>query len=263
MPQLSSLPRSFRLGLGCLVLVLLFGIGTGAAHLVLHHENRDARPGLTIDDVRGAYHGIQTQAPLLRALDRGHPEDLPPAAKQALSEWLHGEQLDLGFDDERRGELAPALIFDRHCLSCHSRQATEGDGIGKKIPLEYWDDVRGLAISRDVEPTGTPIVLASAHTHALAMGSLTVITLLLALGTRFSRRLLSPLAMGSGLGLLLDLGAWLPARTFESLVYVLVAGGGMWLACTTLLLLFVLADLLRPAGSTRVHRQDAQAGTLS
>ena len=69
-PRLFSLPRSFRFGLGCLVVVLLFGLGTGAAHLVLHHENRDAEPGLTLDDVRGAYHGIRAEAPLLKALDR-------------------------------------------------------------------------------------------------------------------------------------------------------------------------------------------------
>jgi len=247
MPQLCTLPRSFRFGLACLVTVLLFGLGTGAWHMVLHHGNRDAQPGLTLDDVRGAYHGIQAKAPLVLALERDHPDLLPANEKQALLDWLHGDQLDRLFDDEQLGEMAPALIFDRRCLLCHSRQATDGSGIGKVMPLEYWDEVRTLAITRNVEPTAMPIVVASAHTHALAMGSLSIVVLLLALGTRFSQRLLSPLALLSGLGLLLDLGAWLPAGAFGGLVYVLVTGGALWFVSTTVLLLLVLADLLRPA----------------
>lgn len=247
--QLCALPRAFRFGLGCLVLVLLFGLGTGAWHMYLHHQNRDAQPGLSLDDVRGAYHGIEAEAPLLRAVGRRHPEGVPDGERQALLDWLHGdaEQIALRYDDEAKGEMAPALIFERRCLSCHSRTAVAGDGIGKRMPLEYLDEVKALAISRHVEPTAVPIVLASAHTHALAMASLSVIVLLLSLGTRWSPRLLAVLAGGAGLGLLLDLGAWLPVRACEPLVYLLVAGGGLWFGCTALLLLLVLLDLLRPS----------------
>lgn len=245
--RLSDLPRGARAGLVCLVLVLLYGLAAGAAHLALHHEKRDAVPGLSLDDVRGAYHGIRSQAPLARALDRGHPDGLPPNELAALRDWLGGAELDAGFDDERKGELAPALIFERRCLACHARKATHGGTIGTEMPLEYWDDVKALAISRDVAPTDVPIVVASAHTHALAMGTLTVVALLLALATRWPRGIVSPLAFSSGLGLLLDLAAWLPARSVEALVYVLVAGGGLWLATTGLLLVLVLVDLLRPA----------------
>lgn len=247
--RLCDLPRPARAGLVCLVLVLLYGLGAGAAHLVLHHENRDAAPGLSLDDVRGAYHGIRSKAPLWRALERGHPDGVPANELQALRDWLEGAQLDAGFDDERKGELAPALIFERRCLSCHARKATQGGTIGTELPLEYWDDVKALAISRDVAPTDVPIVVASAHTHALAMGTLTVVALLLALATRWPRGLVSPLTLLSGLGLLLDLGAWLPSRSVEALVWVLVAGGALWLGATALLLLLVLLDLLRPAAA--------------
>lgn len=247
--QLHRLPRGHRVGLLCLVLVLFCGLGTGAWHMVLHHENRDARPGFSLDDVRGAYHGIKAKAPLLLALERGHPEDLPANEKAALVEWLSGEQDQIGpgYDDERKGDMAPAEILDRRCLQCHSSEARQGDGIGKKLPLEYLDQIKALAISRDVEPTGEGIVIASLHTHALAMGTLSIVALLLALGTRTPRRLLSPLAALAGLGLLLDLAMWLPARAYGDLVYVLVAGGGMWFLGTGLTLLAVLIDLLRPA----------------
>lgn len=244
---LSSLPLPFRLGLAAVVLVLLGGFGVSAAHLFLHHQNRDGRPGLTLDDLTGVYHGIDAKAPLSLSLERGHPKELPAADRETLQKWLQLPDLAQAYDDTKAGDRAPAEILDRQCLKCHSRDSKDGDGIGKKIPLQYWDDVKAQAQSRSVEPNAPAIVVASAHTHALGMGSLTVVAMLLGAFSRWSRRGLGFLAMGSGFGLLVDLSCWLPARSFAGLVPVLAAGGGLWACCTGALLLAVLADLLLPA----------------
>lgn len=246
---LSSLGWHTRIGLSLLVLVLLGGIAASATHLVIHHENRDERPGLTIDDLTGAYHGIRARAPLLVALEAGHPEDLPAADREGLIEWLglDAEAITAGYDDLTKGDRAPAEIIDRQCLRCHARQAEEGDGIGKEVPLEYWDDVRAIAFSREVEPTAREIVIASAHTHALGMGSLSIIAALLALLTRWRRGLVGGLILLSGLGLSVDLGSWLPARDAAWLVPALAAGGLIWMTGTVALLLLVLAELWLPA----------------
>ncbi len=82
-----------------------------------------------------------------------------------------------------------------------------------------------LALSRDIEPTSSEIVISSAHTHALGMGVVSIVTLLLAWSTRWPRPLIGALALGSGLGLLLDLAAWLPARDAAWLVPVLAGAG--------------------------------------
>lgn len=245
--RLSSLPLPFRLGLALVVLVLMFGLAMSSTHLFLHHENRDGRAGLTLDDLTGVYHGIQAKAPLLLSLDRGHPEKLPPADREALTKWLAMPDLAQAYDDTKAGDRAPAEILDRQCLSCHARDAKEGDGIGKKLPLEYWDDVKAQAQSRSVEPNAIGIVIASAHTHALGMGGLTIAAMLLALLTRWSCRLLGALTLASGLGLLLDLACWLPSRSIEALVPVLAASGGLWMTSTGLLLLATLGELLLPA----------------
>jgi hypothetical protein len=253
---LSSLPRPFRGGLACLVLVLLYGLGVSAAHLFLHHENRDSRPGLTLDDLTGVYHGLSAQAPLLRSLERGHPAGLPAADAEALRRWLALPDLAQGYDDTKLGDRAPAEILDRQCLRCHARGATDGDGIGKRIPLEYWDDVKAQAEGRAVEPNAAGIVVASAHTHALAMGSLSVAVVLLAFCTRWPRRLTGLLAAVSGLALLVDLLCWLPARGAAGLVPVLAAAGAAWLASTAVLLLLVLGELvLRDRGLGEVARK--------
>ncbi|GAB4161225.1 MAG: hypothetical protein Fur0037_27900 [Planctomycetota bacterium] len=247
MPELRLLPGPFRFALFCLVLVFGFGLATGAWHLVLHHEGRDGKAGFSIGDVVGAYAGIRVEAPIGKALGRGHPEGLPPAEKDALSRWLSSDSLDRGYDDERLGELSPAWILDRRCLSCHSRQAKRGGSIGKDMPFDYWDDVKIAALSRTVEPTAVPIVVASAHTHALAMGSLTAVVLLLSLGTGFSRRLIGAIAAGSGVGLLIDLACWLPSRELPWLVPVMVGAGGLWFSCSALLLAAIAVELLSPS----------------
>ncbi len=66
--QLSQLPFSFRLGITLLVLVLFGGLAASMRHLVSHHENRDERPGLSLDDLTGAYHGMTSTAALIPAL---------------------------------------------------------------------------------------------------------------------------------------------------------------------------------------------------
>lgn len=245
--RLASLPGPLRLGLAAVVLVLLGGVAASVTHLVEHHAGRDERAGFSIDDVRGAYHGIRTKAPLLASLERNHPEDLPPAARAALTAWLASDDLLAGYDALDLGDMAAAEILDRHCVGCHAR-GSDDEG-GRALPLEYWDDVRAVAASRDVSPTDPAIVLASLHTHALGMGLLTLAAIGLGMATRWRRSFLSWASALAGVGLLVDLAAWLPARSFESLVPVLVAGGGAWVTATTCLLVATLIDLARPVRS--------------
>jgi hypothetical protein len=250
--DLRATNATFRLGLSCLVLVLLGGLAASATHLWQHHEMRDERPGLTLDDLTGAYHGIRSRSPMVVALEDGHPDELPAAERDALLAWLASDRVTEDYDSLALGERAPAEILDRSCLSCHSRDSE--DEVAAKRPLEYWDDVKAVAFSRDISPTDAEIVISSAHTHALGMGTVSVLALLLGWLTRWPRGLVGILASGSGLGLLLDLGAWLPAREAAGLVPVLAAAGALWMTSTALLLLLTLADLWLPARERRQNQ---------
>ncbi len=243
-PLLRSLPVLGRLGLSLLLLVILGGLVASASHIVLHHQNRDERPGLSLADVEGVYHGVQATAPLLTALRRDHPPDLPAAERTALLDWLASDHISESYDNLDLGENAPAEILDRACLQCHARNAE--DPIGQSIPLEYWDDVRGVAFSRNVEPMAEEILVASAHTHALGMGALSLVLCLLAALGRTPPLLTGLLMLGSGAGLALDLGSWFLARDTVALIPVLIAGGIAWLASTALLCLVLLLDLWLP-----------------
>ncbi len=75
-PRLRSLPAGARLGLLCLCVVVLIGLGASATHLYWHYEKRDERAGLTYDDIAGAYHGMSSVAPLRSARATGAPRQM-------------------------------------------------------------------------------------------------------------------------------------------------------------------------------------------
>ncbi len=242
--RLRSLGVGARLGLSCLVLTLLGGLAASLQHLVWHHQNRDERPGLSMEDLQGAYHGVQVRSPLIVALQRNHPPDLPQAERQALLTWLGGTRISEDYDNLDLGENAPGEIIAARCVSCHSRSSQ--DAVAKRLPLEFFDDVRQVAFSRDVRPTDIKILAASTHTHAISLGVLSIVVSLLLFLTRWPRTLVGAAIALMGFALFADLGAWWLARDSAGLVYLIAIAGGAYSALTAIALLAILADLWLP-----------------
>ncbi|MEW6073042.1 MAG: hypothetical protein AB1726_10700 [Planctomycetota bacterium] len=245
--RLRSLPAATRAGLTGALLVLLLGVWAAVRHVEDHYQNRDSVPGMTLDDLRGAYHGIQRPAPFVTALQRGHPEELAPADRALLLGWLAGRRISEDYDNLDLGDRAPAEVIAAACLSCHARQATEGDDIGQEIPLEYWDDVQKAAFAVYVEGTPAEIMRISTHTHALALGCLAIVVAGLLLATRWPGLVRHGLAAVAGLALLADLGGMWLARIHADLVWLVVVGGAAFSISIVLAILAVLGELWLPA----------------
>lgn len=56
--RLRDLTLPGRLGVTCLLLVIAGGLWASMEHLEDHHENRDSKPGVSLNDLKGAYHGV-------------------------------------------------------------------------------------------------------------------------------------------------------------------------------------------------------------
>jgi len=261
--SLRELPLGARVGLSGVLLVLIGGFAASGAHLLEHHAGRDDEPGLSLDDLRGAYHGVRTPARMIVALEAGHPEDLPGGSRRALLEWLRGSRISEDYDNLDLGDAAPAEIVARRCKNCHARSAAEGDGIGRSVPLEFWDDVKRFAFSRDIRPTPTSILAASTHTHALALGTLTIVVGALAWLTSWPRRLVHAALALFGLSLAIDVAAWWLARLDPIFVLVLAGAGAAYNGLAVLLLLGALVDLWRKTASGTVSPGKTGSGTVS
>jgi len=243
---LRTLPGPVRTGLAMLVLVLLGGFVASAAHLYLHHSRRDEQAGLSLDDLRGAYHGVRTPARIGRALERGHAEEMPAEDRSALLAWLGSDKVAQGYDNLDLGERAPAELIARNCLECHGRKNAERHPIARALPLDYWDDVRKLAFAKELNPVPTPILVVSTHTHALSLGAVTAVVFGMLLATGWPRRLVGVLVCVGGVGLAADLGGWWLARWNAGFVWAIIGGGVAYKGAMALGLLLVLADLVRP-----------------
>jgi len=253
-PALRDLPLGAKFGVACLVLVLIGGLIASGTHVLWHYQNRDERPGLTLDDFTGAYSGVERIAPLIVALERGHPPELPEADRETLLAWLRGDRVSEDFDSLDLGDDAPAEIIAAHCLRCHARQASEGDGIGRTIPLEFWSDVQRVAFSRQIQRTPAGVLVASTHAHALSLATMAFVVGALALMTTWPRRLVAWGVGLMGLALLADMGGWWLARLSPAFVPMIVAAGSAYSGLTGLLLLGVLGELLKPPRPTQAGR---------
>jgi len=240
-------PVLFRLGVALLVITLLGGYVVSGLHLRWHYENRDEVPGLSMNDIVGAYHGVQSPSPLVEALESGHPETLSDGERDALLAWLNGGKLSSDYDNLDLGEDAPAEIIAVNCLDCHTRGATGEDAM-TSVPLEYFDEIERIAYSKDIQPAGTNIVAMSQHAHAPTMAVILLVVGAFTLLTRFSARLVGFLVFAAGLGLLVDMGGWWITREFAWFAIAVVVGGGVYAFGTTLLGLMIVLDCVLPAG---------------
>ncbi len=239
--RLRSLPAGMRLALSFLILVCGAGYLASAAHMVEHHQNRDEREGLSLVDIEGAYHGVTNRAPLITALERGHPEGLSEVDKTVLLGWLGSDRISEDYDNLDLGDEAPAEILGAACLDCHSARSDEAK---RSEPyLDYWDEVKAVAFSRDISPTDIKILLASTHTHAIALFTTTLLLCGLMYLTSFPSALRSLLAIGASGGLALDIAGWWIARHSASFIYAVIAGGALHAVCMGLMMIAVTAEL--------------------
>lgn len=243
-PSLRHLPFFARFGLTLLVFVLVGGLAASLTHLIWHHENRDDQKGVSYTDIAGAYHGVSAQAPLMRAMEANHPPELPDAARQVLVNWLKSGRISEDYDNIDLGDNAPDAIIATNCVSCHNRNSA--DDVARKIPLEYFDDVRRLAFDKVIQPKDIKILAASTHTHALSLGSLSLVLGGMLMVTRF-RGGFGALVLGiSGLALFVDIGAWWLARDQEIWVRAIMISGPIYMATTGILCLLTVLDMWLP-----------------
>lgn len=256
---LRDLPLGVRLGI--LSICAVFGVGLAASfqHMKWHHEKRDERPGLTVDDVKGAYHGIRTRSPLVTALERGHPETMKQPQRDALTDWLLGKKdasgarpkdgnpkLSSDFDNLDLGDNAPSEIIRTSCLECHARSAADKHPIAKQYPLDYWDDVKAIAFSREVNPTDPKKLAISIHAHALGMAPMAVVIACGLWLTAWPRRLASLCIFVASFGLLADFVGQIVAREHAWAVWLIVGGGAAFNGLAALMLVGISIDVLRP-----------------
>lgn len=251
--RLRELGFAARLGVACLVLVILGGLAAASAQIYFHHSKKDEKPGLSVDDIKGAYHGVNVASPLIAALERVHPPELGKDKRATLLKWLNSGRINEDYDNLDLGDAAPVEILSKNCLSCHARKSADKNPIARTVPLDYFDDIKKIAYNKELNPVPIEILVVSSHTHTLTLAPLGLVACGLVWLTGRSRRFAGACVAMIGVGLLADMsGQWL-ARVHEAFVYLLIGGGAAYMVGMVTALLATLADLARP-GSGNASR---------
>ena len=244
--RLCDLSIVAKLGVTGLVFVLLGGLLAAVYHLKLHHENRDEVPGVSLNDIKGAYHGVDIRAPLLVSLESGHPDTLAADDRKVLIEWLTGGKVSTDYDNLDLGDRAPAEILARDCVSCHSEKAAAQHPDAAKVPLDTFEKVKNIAFSKKIDPPPKRILVLSTHTHALSLGTMSLVIVGMLFCTRLPRFVTHGACMLTGIALAVDIGSWWLARDNVNFVWGIILGGGLYNGLSGLSLVLILLDMWLP-----------------
>ena len=232
--RLRQLSASLRLAITCLVLILAGGYAASLSHMQHHHSQKDDRDGLSMDDLVGAYSGVERVAPLLSSLRGPHGDQYAPdqAERDALIEWLESDRIGQLYDDIDAGRSGPGRD-PRSTLplvpqpSARGRGGRRGDR-GTPCRSEYWDDVEKVSFSKKLDAVPVDILALSTHTHALTLPLVLVLVSGLFLLTGWGRGLRHGIVALSCVSLLLDFAAMWLARVDPAFVYLILVSGALF-----------------------------------
>jgi mono/diheme cytochrome c family protein len=289
-----TVPSSFRLAdlslaakvtLTLFLALIGFGYLVAVANIYYQQKDADLEPGLTLDDLKRTYHGLEKEVTTdmrpMRASDmlehvrpggkmRKYLEKGGPPAIRTLMAWLEAGASEGTFATHGLVEAAdpsPREVIARHCIRCHNAaggemedvpyaataDATPEYALVAKVALPELGDVVAQRQVLTLAPTAVPELVHITHAHILSIPVFTLAVggLFLLTGLRGTIKLiLGPLPM---LATCLDFSGWWLARTAEPFVYLIAAAGGLFAVTLGLQILCVFGSMWfgrRGAGAT-------------
>lgn len=251
-----KLPFAGRLSLTLVLAILGGGYISSFLFMVDHHQNRDGREGLSKVDIEGIYSGTVRPPIFADLLRDGHPTEhdseaaLDETDREVLLEWLTGENIAANWSniDFGDGYGSPQEIVGMACASCHGAAAPAERRAEPE--LDDWSDYQEIALEKEIKSNEVSVLLATTHTHAIGMGTVTLLMVLLGHATRLRAWVVALASIAASAGLLLDLISWWLARLSSIWTSGIILGGAAHAIGMALLFLFVFIDLWMPMGTT-------------
>jgi mono/diheme cytochrome c family protein len=239
--------------------LLLVGVGYLVAlfNIYEHHQDADLEPGLTIDDLRRAYHGLEKNvsgepqaalpSPMLRMVSPGGKmrKNLEKGGEQdvrVLISWLEeggGREKFASPGAYGAGTPSPRQVIARNCIRCHNADGGDAEDVPyapdpdtlpdyELVSVKSRPPVTSEAGTVYLAPMDRAELVQITHAHMLAIPVFVLIVGWLFLQTGLPERvkiLLGPLPM---LTLCADFASWWLARPFEPFIYVIAAAGAVF-----------------------------------
>lgn len=273
--RLASLTPAAKLLLTAFLTLIGAGYVAAMLNIYEHHRDADLEPGLSFDDLRRVYHGLdkpvtsETRPRIPSAMEtvtrpggtmRPKLEAGGEPAVRALTSWLADGAKEADFARPgayQAGDPSAKEVIAGQCIRCHNAADGEESDVPyaasataapeyalvvKKAAAEYGPAVTESKVMH-LPPIGVAELVQSSHAHILAMPVFAVIVGGLFLLTGLPERvklLIGPLPM---LAMCADFASWWLARPFEPFVYVIAAAGAVFGAGLGVQILCVFGSL--------------------
>jgi hypothetical protein len=273
--------RLARLSAPAKMMITLFLALVGSGYLVataniyMQHENADLEPGLTLNDLKRNFHGIEkvitpeakvtVNSMMLEQVREGgdmreHLEPGGEPAIRALISWLENTASEGDFVKPAlfaEGDPSAQQVITDQCVECHNADGGESEDAPFADTMD--DDADFVQLADYVEqdrvtedagpktlvlaPKALKTLVLITHQHILSIPVFTLIVGILFLMTGFSpaiKTILVPLPM---LAVVADIGGWWAARYSEPFIYVIAAAGAVFGTTFGLQILGVLSSM--------------------
>ncbi len=258
--RLADLPFSGKLLVTAFLALIGVGYLIGVRNIFEHHSEADLQPGLTVDDLRRNYHGLEVEStsdarkhtpsimekmvrpggPMRKFLEKGGE----PAIR-GLTAWLEGGSEEEAFaraDLAEPGAPSAQRVIGMQCVRCHN--STDGEMADVPYAQSVMDEAEyGLVMAlaappggkptpgtktMQLAPIGRPELVQVTHAHIMAIPVFTLIVGGLFLFTGLPTKLKSVIAPLPMVVLCADFASWWLARSIEPFIYVIAAAGAVF-----------------------------------
>jgi hypothetical protein len=273
--RLSRLTLPGKLLATLFLLIVGPGYLAGTANIMFQHEDADGEPGLTLNDLRRTFHGMEkTVTPeAIVTVNSTMLEQVRPDGDMREYLELEGEPsirglmtwLEAGAKEEnfataglaQEGDPSAKDILATCCQECHHADGGEMEDIPFAANAESEIDYAMVLETAEPEferheqetqtlvlkPTPEKKLVHITHAHVLSIPVFTMIVGSLFLLTGFGsgiKLLLAPLPM---LAVMADIGSWWLARYSEPFIYVIAASGAVFGIAYALQILCILGSM--------------------
>jgi hypothetical protein len=241
--------------------LLLVGVGylVATANIYFQHQDADLEPGLTLDDLKRSFHGLEKEvtpeatitvtSPMLEQVREGgdmreYLELGGEPAIRALITWLEDGAKEETFAVGglvADGDPSAQQVLADQCVECHNADGGDAedyafaDDADSEPQLDYIEFYAEAEFDREetgpqvlsLKPIALPRLVHVTHTHIFTIPTFLLITGILFLMTGYSpfiKAVLVPLPI---FAVLLDIGGWWLARLAEPGIYMIAAAGAI------------------------------------
>lgn len=266
--RLPHLPTPVKYLLLTFLAIVGFGYLIAVLNMYHTHSMADAKPGLTLNDVRAVYSGLE----VTRRAGDDIPSHMLTMLRGSMRQYIDDDEdftiletwLKKGAPEDKLNEgdsgKTPARVIIRNCLRCHAQ--TGGEEIGLKAPFGPDDltvdyDLMKPLLPGNLRPAyqtvrsgpqyTMPRLVLISHMHMLTIPMFSLAVGLLFSMTRFPariRNILTPLPM---FALLIDFAGWWLARLSDGFIHFIVLGGAIFGLAFAIQIVATAVDLWRPA----------------